>query len=204
MLDWYDGRPAKEHPLSIGANALIRSHTTIYGDSVIGENFQTGHYVNIREHSTIGHHVSVGNYSDLQGLVQIGNYVRLHSNDRIEQHSRLDDYVWVGPGVELANDSTPPSNELVGAHIHSFAAIGAKALILPGREVGEEALVGAGAVVTKDVAPFMAVVGNPARVIADVREIKNKLTGEAAYPWKYHFSRAMPWDGIGYEAWVKE
>ena len=203
LMDWHEGHPSYEHPLHIGAHALIRSFTTIYGGSEIGEYFQTGHYVNIRENSQLGHHVSVGNYSDIQGYVRIGNYVRMHSNDRIEQYSQIDDYAWIGPGVELANDPTPPSNHLQGVHIHSFASIGARSLILPGRNVESDALVAAGAVVTKDVKSFTAVAGNPARVLADVRDIKNKKTGEPAYPWRYHFSRAMPWDGCGYDEWLK-
>ena len=202
LMDWHKGTPNCTHPLKIGEHALIRSHTTIYADSNIGEYLQTGHYVSIREHSNIGNHVSVGNYSDIQGEVKIGNYVRLHSNDRIEQYSQIDDYVWLAPGVELCNDPTPPSNDMMGVHIHSFAVVGAKALILPGREVKSDSLVAAGAVVTKDVEPFTVVGGNPAKVIADVRDIKNKKTGESAYPWRYHFSRAMPWDEIGYDVWA--
>ena len=204
LMDWHQGRPNYEHQLKIGAHALIRSHTTIYGDSVIGEHFQTGHYVSIRENSQLGNHVSVGNYSDIQGKVRMGNYVRLHSNDRIEQYSQIDDYVWLAPGVELCNDPTPPSDDMMGVHVHSFAVIGAKAVILPGREVKSDSLVAAGAVVTKDVESYTVVGGNPAKVIGDVRDIKNKKTGEPAYPWRYHFSRAMPWDGLGYEAWYND
>ena len=202
LMDWYQDHLYHRHPLQIGSHAVIRSHTTIYGDSVIGDHFQTGHYVDIREHSQIGSHVSVGNYSDIQGYVKIGNYVHFHSNDRIEQYSIIDDYVWIFPGVELTNDPTPPSNEMMGVHVHSFAIICAKATVLAGREIKSDALVGAGSVVTKTVEPYQVVVGNPARVVADVRTIKNKKTGEPVYPWRYHFSRAMPWEGSDYDTWL--
>lgn len=202
LMDWYQDHQYHRHPLRIGSHAVIRSHTTIYGGSTIGDYFQTGHYVDIREHSRIGSHVSVGNYSDIQGYVKIGNYVRFHSNDRIEQYSIIDDYVWIFPGVELTNDPTPPSNEMMGVHVHSFAIICAKATVLAGREIKSDALVGAGSVVTKNVEPYQVVVGNPARVVADVRTIKNKKTDEPVYPWRYHFSRAMPWEGSDYDTWL--
>lgn len=95
----------RERPLSIGHKALIRSNAIIYGGSEIGDYFQTGHNVMIREKSIIENYISVGNYSDIQGSVKIGNYVRLHSNDRVEQFSQIDDYVWIFPGVELTKDN---------------------------------------------------------------------------------------------------
>ena len=202
LKDWYQDHQMHEHPLRIGKHAIIRSHTTIYGDSTIGDYFQTGHYVDIREHSEIGAHVSVGNYSDIQGYVKIGNYVRFHSNDRIEQYSIIDDYVWIFPGVELTNDPTPPSNDMMGVHIYSFAILCANVTVLAGREVKGDALVGAGSVVTKTVEPYQVVVGNPARVVADIRTIRNKKTGELAYPWRYHFNRAMPWEESDYDTWL--
>ncbi len=67
--------------------------------------------------------------------------------------------------------------------MHSFLVIGAKAVILPGREVKSDSLVAAGAVVAKNVESFTVVGDNPAPVIADVRDIKNKITGKLAYPW---------------------
>lgn len=64
------------HPLKIGHNALIHSNNSIiYGGSEIGDYFQTGHYVMVREKSVMGNHVSIGNYSDIQGNVKRGNYV---------------------------------------------------------------------------------------------------------------------------------
>jgi len=204
LMDWYQDHQYHEHQLHIGSHAIIRSHTTIYGGSTIGDYLQTGHYVDIREQSQLGSHVSVGNYTDIQGYVQIGNYVRFHSNDRVAQHSVVDDYVWIFPGVKLTNDPTPPSEELLGVHIHSYAILCANATILPGREVKSDCLVGAGAVVAHDVEPYTVVMGVPAKVVGDVRDIRNKVTGEPVYPWREHFDRAMPWEGIGYDAWVAD
>ena len=194
-------RKQHERLLAIGENALIRSGSIIYAGSDIGSNFQTGHRVTIREKTRIGNHVSVGTLSDIQGDCNIGNYVRLHSNVHISQLSEIDDFVWIFPNVVLTNDPTPPSENLVGVHVHSFAIIATGSIIMPGLKIGQDCLIGAGAIVTRSVEPYMVVAGNPAKVISDVRKVKNKITGESAYPWCKHFSNHMPWDAIGFDAW---
>lgn len=190
-----------EHPLTIGENALIRSGSILYAGSVIGTDFQTGHQVTIREKAKIGKHVSIGTLSDIQGNCNIGNYVRLHSNVHIGQLSEIDDFVWIFPYVVLTNDPTPPSENFVGVHVHSFAIIATGSVIMPGLDIGRDCLVGAGAIVTKLVEPYAVVVGNPAKAISDVRRVRNKITGEPAYPWREYFSNYMPWDGIGFDTW---
>ena len=188
--------------LTIGEHALIRSGSIVYENSLIGDYFQTGHQVTIREETQIGNHVSIGTLSDIQGHCVIGNYVNMHSNVHIGQKSQIDDYVWIFPYVVLTNDPTPPSEYLQGVHICSFAVVATSAVILPGIQVDEDSMVAAGAVVTKDVKKFEVVGGNPAKKISDIRTIKNKITGENAYPWRYHFSRRMPWEDIGYMEWA--
>ncbi len=202
-MDFCLDRQPHEHPLNIGNKALIRSGSIIYAGSTIGDNFQTGHQVTIREKSNIGDNVSVGTLSDIQGNCKIGNHVRLHSNVHIGQLSVIDDFVWIFPYVVLTNDPTPPSENFVGVHIHSFAIVATGSIIMPGLEIGQDSLVGAGAIVTKSVESYAVAVGNPAKVISDVRKIKNKITGEPAYPWREHFSNYMPWDKVGFDAWYK-
>ena len=201
QMDFYRDRQHHAHPLNIGDNALIRSGSIIYSGSDIGENFQTGHQVTIREKSRIGNNVSVGTLSDIQGNCDIGNYVRMHSNVHIGQRSKIDDCVWIFPYVILTNDPTPPSENMLGVHIHSFAIVATSTVVLPGIEIKSDSLVGAGSVVNRDVEPYAVVVGNPAKQRADVRDMKNKITGEMVYPWRYHFDRAMPWEGIGFDKW---
>lgn len=201
LMDFYKDRQAHKHPLIIGDNAIIRSGTTLYGDSVIGNNFQTGHRVTIREKTSVGDYVSIGTLSDIQGNCQIGNYSRLHSNVHIGQLSKIDSCVWIFPYVVLTNDPTPPSENFVGVHVHSYAIIATSSIVMPGLQIGGDSLVGAGAIVTKDVAPYAVAVGNPAKKISDVREIKNKITGEPVYPWRSYFDRAMPWEGSTFEEW---
>lgn len=200
-MDFCLDRKPHDHPLVIGKNALIRSGSIIYSGSQIGDNFQTGHQVTIRENTQIGNNVSIGTLSDIQGHCEIGNYVRLHSNVHIGQLSEIDDFVWIFPYVILTNDPTPPSENLLGIHIHSFAIVATGAIIMPGLDIGQDCLVGAGAIVTKSVEPYAVAVGNPAKSVSDVRKIKNKITGEPVYPWREHFSKHMPWDGVGFDAW---
>lgn len=200
-MDFWGDHKSHNRPLTIGTNALIRSGSIIYAGSDIGDHFQTGHQVTIREKAHIGNHVSIGTLSDIQGNCYIGNYVRLHSNVHIGQLSRIDDCVWIFPYVVLTNDPTPPTEDLVGVHIRSFAIVATGALLMPGVEVEGDSLIGAGAVVTKNVPRYSVVVGSPGRPISDIRKIKNRVTGEAVYPWRYNFDRAMPWEGQGFDAW---
>ena len=201
QMDFYSDKSYHKHTLAIGENALIRSGSIIYSGSKIGSDFQTGHQVTIRENVDIGSHVSVGTLSDIQGYCRLGNYVRLHSNVHIGQASKIDDCVWIYPYVVLTNDPTPPSETVLGVYVHSFAIIATGAVILPGIEIERDSLVGAGAVVNNKVERYSVVVGNPGKSKGDIRNIKNKITGEQIYPWRYYFDRAMPWLNIGFDKW---
>lgn len=203
LIDFYKDKTNKVHPLVIGENALIRTENVIYGDTVIGDNFQSGHKVTIRENTKIGNNVRVGTLSDIQGYCEIGNYISIHSNVHIGQKTKINDYVWIFPYVVLTNDPTPPSDELLGVTIESFAIVSTGSVVLPGVHIYEDSLVGAGAIVTKDVAKETVVVGNPAKEVCSVRKIKNKFTGESVYPWKYTFKRGMPWEEKDYETWIQ-
>lgn len=201
--EWYKKHQSTAQETVIGGNSIVRSGSIIYQDVISGEHFQTGHQVTIREGSRFGAHCSVGTLTDIQGHCTIGNYVRCHSNVHIGMRSVLDDYVWIYPYVVLTNDPTPPSTLEVGVHVHSFAVIATGSVILPGLEIETDTLVAAGATVTKDVKKGTIVGGNPAKVISTIDRVKNHATGERAYPWRYHFDRGMPWEGMGFEAWEK-
>lgn len=161
--------PTGEQPTLIGEDAIIRSHTVIYSGNRIGTSFRTGHGVLVREANKIGDDVSIGSGTVVEHHVRIGNGVRLHSNVFVPEFSILEDGCWLGPNVVVTNAKYPRSprvkDELRGAHIERGAKIGANATLLPGVRIGRDALVGAGAVVTKDVPAGAVVAGNPARVI---------------------------------------
>jgi acetyltransferase-like isoleucine patch superfamily enzyme len=159
----------------IGPGAIIRSHTVIYAGNVIGARFQTGHGALIRELNRIGDDVSIGSHSVIEHHVVIADRVRIHSNVFIPEFSILEEGAWVGPGVVFTNALYPLSPDakktLAGPHLLPGAKIGANATLLPGVTIGRDALVGAGAVVVHDVPDGAVVVGNPARVVKQVREI---------------------------------
>ncbi len=169
------GRQPGELETHLAEKSVIRSHTIIYAGNRIGPGFQTGHGVMVRELNTIGADVSVGTHSIIEHHVQIGNRVRIHSNAFIPEYSVLEEGAWVGPNVVFTNALYPLSPKakanLKGPHLKAGAKIGANATLLPGVVIGRYALVGAGAVVVRDVPDFQVVVGNPARVIKDVREL---------------------------------
>jgi acetyltransferase-like isoleucine patch superfamily enzyme len=172
------GRQEGEEALIIGPNGTIRSHTTIYAGSSIGARVQTGHGVLIREHTSIGDDCSIGSGSIIEFAATIGNRVRMHSQCFIPEYSVLEDDCWLGPRVVLTNARFPASRRaketLQGVRISRFARIGANATLLPGIVIGEGALVGAGAVVTRDVPAGMVVVGNPAKILCHVSELHDE------------------------------
>jgi acetyltransferase-like isoleucine patch superfamily enzyme len=169
------GHPPGTLETCIGSGALIRSHTVIYAGNHIGDRFQTGHGVMVREFNRIDDDVSIGTHAIIEHHVQIGRGVRIHSNAFIPEYSILEDGVWIGPNVVFTNALYPLSlnakSTLKGPHVLPGARIGANATLLPGVLIGSNALVGAGSVVVHDVPDGKVVVGNPARVIRDVSEI---------------------------------
>ena len=160
----------------IGRNAVIRSHTVIYAGNVIGDNFQTGHAVMIRELNRIGYKVSIGTHSVIEHHLKIEDGVRIHSQAFIPEYSTLEQGCWIGPNVVFTNALYPLSpqakNNLKGPRICQGAKIGANSTLLPGITIGRNALVGAGSVVVKDVPAGKVVVGNPARIIKDTADLE--------------------------------
>lgn len=172
------GKRSGELPTTIGDGAVIRSHTVIYAGNTIGDNFQTGHHVLVREENKIGDNVSIGTSSVVEHHVTIGSNVRIHTSAFVPETSILEDGCWLGPHVVITNALYPLSpnvkKELRGAIIKKDAKVGANATLLPGVTIGENSLVGAGAVVTKDVPPNKVAAGNPARIINTISSLPYK------------------------------
>lgn len=154
----------------IGDNSVIRSHTVIYAGNKIGSNFQTGNKANIREQNIIGNDVSIGTLSVIEHHVEIGNNVRIHTQVFIPEYSILMNDSWVGPNVVFTNAKVPKAPDakknLKGPTLEKGAIIGANSTLLPGVIIGEDSLVGAGSVVTKNVSANSRVVGNPAKPLS--------------------------------------
>lgn len=204
LNDFYTNEQYVNPKTVIGKNSLIRSHCILYAGSTFGNNFSTGHRVTIREEAHFGTNCRVGTLSDFQGYSNIGNNCWFHSNVFVCQRAEISNYVMVYPHVVMTDDPTPPSNIGNGPIIHEYAQIGARSLLLPGVEIGEHALVGASSVVTTNIDAYQLVLGNPARPIKDTREIISRQTGKSHYPWPYNFERGMPWEGMGYDKWLKD
>ena len=150
----------------LGKNALIRSGTILYCDVNIGDDFQTGHNVVIREKTTIKDRVAVGTGTVIEGYSTIGNDVSLQSMVFIPTETLIGDHVFIGPNTVLTNDRYPPRRigGMKGPVIKDGAAIGANTTILPGICIGEGALIAAGSVVTHNVPDHMLAIGSPARI----------------------------------------
>lgn len=172
------GRKPGESPVVIGDDAVIRSHTVIYGGARIGSRFQSGHWVLIREDTVIGDDCSIGTGSVVEFAVTIHDGVRLHSQCFVPEHSVLEERCWLGPRVVVTNARFPASpntkQSLEPVLIKKLAKVGANATLLPGVVLGAGCLVGAGAVVTHDVDDDAIVVGNPARPVGRVSELRDK------------------------------
>jgi acetyltransferase-like isoleucine patch superfamily enzyme len=201
---YYRSEEYENPPLMIGAGSLIRSGTVVYAGSTIGEGFQCGHHVVIREGTTIGAHCSAGTFCDIEGYCTLGDYVRLHSHVHLCQHTVVGNCVWLFPGVTVTNDLHPPSDEFRGAMIEDYAVVATGAVLLPGVRIGNSAVVGASALVRKDVPPHALVAQPPARVMGDVRQIILSEAGEPVYPWATRFKRGMPWEDTDFETWSRE
>jgi len=154
----------------IGKNCVIRDGTIIYSQATLGDNCQTGHGALIREDTTIGNRSMIGTNTILEDNCIVGDRVSIQSAVYIPTNTVIEDDVFVGPRVCFTNDKYMGRGDvkLLGAHIEQGVRIGANSTILPGVRIGKDALVGAGAVVTKDVEPYTMVAGIPARKVGMV------------------------------------
>lgn len=135
----------------------------------IGDGTRVWQFVVILKGAVIGENCNICAHTLIEGDVVIGNNVTVKSGVFVWDGTRIEDDVFLGPNATLTNDPLPRSkvypDSFSGITIRRGASVGANATLLPGITIGEYAMVGAGAVVTKDVEPYTVVVGNPARVI---------------------------------------
>ncbi|RLF19559.1 MAG: N-acetyltransferase [Thermoprotei archaeon] len=158
----------------IGSRCIIRRGTIIYEDVIIGNEVETGHNVLVREKSTIGNGTKIGTATVIDGRVKIGKNVSIQTGVYIPPFTEIGDNVFLGPYVRITNDKYPPSKRLRGVRIQNNAIVGCGAILIAGIEIGEGAVIAAGAVVTKDVPAESVVAGVPAKIIGNREEYERK------------------------------
>ena len=160
-------------PLEVGPGTIISTGAIVFAGSRIGARVIVGDQACVRENVTVGDDVVIGRGSLVENDTKIGAMTKIQADAYITAYSTLEDNVFIAPRVITTNDNFMGRTERrhalrKGPTIRRGARIGGGAILCPSVEVGEEAFVGAGAVVVRDVPPRVVVVGNPARVLRDV------------------------------------
>jgi UDP-2-acetamido-3-amino-2,3-dideoxy-glucuronate N-acetyltransferase len=150
------------------AGAVVAAGAQLSAGSIVGDQAQ------VRERATVGTQSVIGRGSAVDNDVEVGARVKVQTNCYLTAYSLVENDVFVGPGVVLTNDDTmarhPKGEGLVGPTLRRACRIGGGAVIRAGIEIGEEAFVGAGAVVIADVEPRSVVIGVPARKVREVED----------------------------------
>jgi len=169
---------AKREPLPatrIGDGSVVSTGAIVFAGTTIGARVILGDQSCVRERVTIGDDVVLGRGSLIENDTTVGALTKIQAEAYITAYSTLEDNVFIAPCVVTTNDNfmgrTDRRHALIkGPTIRRGARVGGGAVLCPGIVVGEEAFVGAGAVVTKNVDPRMLVIGSPARVLRAVSD----------------------------------
>jgi acetyltransferase-like isoleucine patch superfamily enzyme len=160
-------------PAEIGDGTIVSTGAVVFAGAKVGARVILGDQSCVRERVAVGDDVVIGRGSLVENDTTIGTMTKIQAEAYITAYSTLEEHVFIAPCVVTTNDNfmgrTERRHDLIkGPTIRRGARVGGGAILLPGVEIGEEAFVGAGAVVTRDVEPRMIVVGNPARVMRPV------------------------------------
>jgi len=166
---------------SININNNFYAHPTATIDDIdnIGNGTKIWHYSHVSKNAYIGENCNIGQNVFIAPNTKLGNGCKIQNNVSIYSGVTCEDFVFLGPSCVLTNDINPraehPKNgQYLETYIEKGATIGANATIVCGNRIGKCALVGAGAVVTKNVEPYKIVVGNPAKVIGEIDDFGNR------------------------------
>jgi UDP-2-acetamido-3-amino-2,3-dideoxy-glucuronate N-acetyltransferase len=158
--------------LWLGEGTAVGSGAVVFAGAQTGERVIIGDQSFVRERSRIGSNSLIGRGSVVDNDVVVGERVRVQTNVYLTAFTLVEDDVFIGPGVVMTNDHTmarhPAGEQLRGPTLRRACRVGGGATIAPGVEVGPEAFVAAGAVVTRDVPARAVVMGVPARVVREV------------------------------------
>jgi UDP-2-acetamido-3-amino-2,3-dideoxy-glucuronate N-acetyltransferase len=160
-------------PAEIGEDTVVSTGAIVFAGSTVGPRSIVGDQSCIRERVHLGENCVLGRGSLIENDTTVGAGTRIQAGAYITAYSTLEEDVFIAPCVVTTNDNymgrtESRKTEMRGPTIRRSARVGGGAILLPGIEIGTEAFVGAGAVVTKDVPPGKLVVGSPARVLRDV------------------------------------
>jgi acetyltransferase-like isoleucine patch superfamily enzyme len=160
-------------PAVIGDGSVVSTGAIVFAGATIGARVILGDQSCVRERVTIGDDVVVGRGSLVENDTSIGAMSKIQADAYITAYSTLEEHVFIAPCVVTTNDNwmgrgAKRLGNVRGPTIRRGARIGGGAILCPQIEIGEDAFVGAGAVVTKDVPARVVVVGNPARILRDV------------------------------------
>lgn len=162
-------------PAAIGNDCLIGAQVVIYTGCEIASNVLIADSAAVREDVKVGEFTIIGRSCTVENFTTIGKKCKLETNSYITAYSVVEDYCFIAPGVVTTNDNYLGRTEerfkhFKGVTIRKGGRIGGGAVILPGLEIGEDAVVAAGAVVTKNVPAGKLYVGMPAKEFRDVPE----------------------------------
>lgn len=167
-------------------NYFVHALAVVDDNVEIGEGTKVWHFSHIQTGARIGKKCVFGQNVNVANHVKVGNFCKVQNNVSIYEGVELEDYVFCGPSMVFTNILDPRCKyPQVGAEFYiktlvkEGASLGANSTIVCGHTIGRSALVGAGAVVTKDVPDFALVVGNPARIVGWVSEAGKKLNFDA-------------------------
>jgi acetyltransferase-like isoleucine patch superfamily enzyme len=160
-------------PVELGPGTIVSTGAIVFAGSHLGARVIVGDQACVRERCDVGDDVVIGRGTLVENDTTIGVLTKIQADAYITADSTLEDNVFIAPRVITSNDNfmgrTDQRHALrKGPTIRRGARVGAGAVLCPGVEIGEEAFIGAGAVVVKDVPPRVVMVGNPARALRDV------------------------------------
>lgn len=168
----------------------------VHPDATIGDGTTVWHLAQVREGAHIGTECIIGRGAYIDTGVVLGDRCKVQNHALVYGPAELGDGVFIGPAVVLTNDTYPRSITVdgrlkrgddwtaTGIHVGEGASVGARAVVLAGVQIGAWSLIGAGAVVTRDVPPHALVVGNPARRIGWVGHAGIPLEPDSETTWR--------------------